>query len=182
MKACPRCGLPYSYVKHRRRGGRVYMYAIHKSKGKTVRECYLGPVGGYEYVSRLHEDLQLELAGIMERSWVEYVRSMVEARVELAAQNPSLLNIVAEEVREVSRIISEAASRLKLELSIPEPPSIELKAKLSPYVSPHGTYKGVQIEYEGEVSTIPFSLAERLCRYGVARAEFCAIAEKLKET
>jgi len=180
-RACPRCGLPYSYIKRKRIGGRVYLYAIHKSKGKVTRECYLGPQGGYEYVSRLHEDLQLQLYSIVERDWVGYVKSMVEARVELAAQNPSLLNIVAEEVREAARIISEAASRLKLELNISEPPNVELKAKISPYVSEYGTYRGIQLEYGSESTLLPFSLAERLCRYGVARPEFCSVVEKLKE-
>jgi len=181
LKACPRCGLPYSYIKRKRIGGRVYLYAIHKSKGKVTRECYLGPQGGYEYVSKLHEDVNLELKSVVERSWVEYVKSMVEARVELAAQNPSLLNIVAEEVREVSRIISEAASRLKLELTPIEPPNVELKAKLSPYVSEHGTYRGIQLEYGSESTLISYSLAQRLCKYGVARPEFCAVVDKLKE-
>jgi len=181
-RVCPRCGMPYSYVKHRRRGGRVYLYAIHKSKGKVTRECYLGPQGGYEYVSRLHEDLQLELAGITERDWVEYVRSMVEARVEAALENPSMLNIVAEEVREAAKIISEAASRLKLELNISEPPNVELKAKISVYTSQYGTFRGIQLEHEGESTLISYSLAQRLCKYGVARPEFCSVVEKLNET
>lgn len=148
---------------------------------KKTRKCYLGPAV-YEYVSRLHEDLQLELAGLVERSWVEYVRRMVEARVDLAVSNPSLLNLVAEEVREVARVVSEAARRLKLELNISEPPQVELKAKLSPYISPHGTFKGVQLEYEGESTLISYSLATRLCKYGVARPEFCAVVDKLNET
>jgi len=181
-KVCPRCGMPFSYVKRKKVGGRVYLYAIHKSKGKVTRECYLGPVGGYEYVSKLHEDLQLQLSNVIERDWVEYVRSMVEARVELALENPSLLNIVAGEVREAARIISEAASRLKLELNISEPPNVELKAKISPYVSEYGTYRGIQLEYGNESTLLPFSLAERLCRYRVARSEFCAVVDKLKET
>ena len=179
-KVCPRCGMPFSYVKRKKVGGRVYLYAIHKSKGKVTRECYLGPVGGYEYVSKLHEDLQLQLSNVIERDWVEYVRSMVEARVELAKQSPSLLSFVVEEVREVARIISEAASRLKLELSTPEL-QVELKAKISVYTSQYGTYKGVQLEHEGESTIIPYSLAQRLCKYGVARSEFCSIVEKLRE-
>jgi len=180
-KVCPRCGMPFSYVKRKRVGGRSYYYAIHKSKGKTVRECYLGPVGGYEYVSRLHEDLQLQLANIVERDWVGYVKSMVEARVELAAENPSMLNIVAGEISEVAKIVSEAASKLKLELSPIEPPSVELKVKISPYVSEHGTYRGIQLEYGNESTLIPYSLAQRLCKYGVARSEFCAVVDKLRE-
>ena len=172
--------MPFSYVKRKRVGGRVYLYSIHKSKGKVTRECYLGPQGGYEYVSKLHEDVNLELKSIVERSWVDYVRSMVEARVELAAQNPSMLNVVAGEVREAARIISEAASRLKLELSTPEL-QVELKAKISVYTSQYGTYKGVQLEHEGESTIIPYSLAQRLCKYGVARSEFCSIVEKLRE-
>jgi hypothetical protein len=172
--------MPYSYIKRKRVGNRYYYCAIHKSKGKNVRECYLGPVGGYEYVSKLHEDLQLQLFSIVERSWVDYVKSMVESRVELALENPSMLNVVAGEVREVARIISEAASRLKLELSTPEL-QVELKAKISVYTSQYGTYKGVQLEHEGESTIIPYSLAQRLCKYGVARSEFCSIVEKLKE-
>jgi len=180
-KVCPRCGMPFSYVKRKRVGGRVYLYSIHKSKGKVTRECYLGPQGGYEYVSKLHEDVNLELKSIVERSWVDYAKSMVESRVELALENPSLLNIVAGEVKEVAKIVNEAASRLKLELNISEPPNVELKAKISPYVSEYGTYRGIQLEYGNESTLLPFSLAERLCRYGIARPEFCSIVEKLRE-
>jgi len=180
-RACPRCGLPYSYIKRKRVGGRVYLYSIHKSKGKVTRECYLGPQGGYEYVSKLHEDLQLQLSNVIERDWVEYVRSMVEARVELAKQSPSLLPFVVEEVREVARAVSEAVRELGLELSVPELPQVGLKARVSPYVSERGTYKGVQLEHEGESTLIPYSLAQRLCKYGVARPEFCNIVEKLTD-
>jgi len=77
--------------------------------------------------------------------------------------------------------VNEAASKLKLELNISEPPNVELKAKISPYVSEHGTYRGIQLEYGSESTLLPFSLAERLCRYGVARSEFCSIVEKLRE-
>jgi len=178
-KLCPRCGLRFSYIKRKRVGERYYYYAVHKDKGKITRTCYLGPVGGYEYVSRLHEDLQLQLFSIVERSWVDYVRSMVESRVELALENPSMLNVVAGEVREAARIISEAASRLKLELSMPEL-EVELKARVKPYKSE--VFKAVELEHEHEGSStlISLTLAERLCHYGVATKEFCAVVEKLK--
>jgi len=73
VKKCPRCGLPFSYIKARKRGGRVYYYAVHyygyeRVGGrvvKKVRECYLGPEV-YEYVTRTHVREGLTLKGLID--------------------------------------------------------------------------------------------------------------------
>jgi len=70
-KKCPRCGQEYSYLERHRKGGRVYVVAVHyegyvKAEGKVrkkVRKCYLGPEGSYDYVSRLHAREGLVLRG-----------------------------------------------------------------------------------------------------------------------
>ncbi len=52
LRACPRCGRPYSYLERHRIGKKVYLYAVHYEgyeRGpdgrmrKRVRKCYLGP-------------------------------------------------------------------------------------------------------------------------------------------
>jgi len=71
---CPKCGLPYPYIKRSRRGSKVHLYAIHYHgyerlpNGKTrkkVRECYLGPEDQYEYVTRTHVKEGLVLKGMV---------------------------------------------------------------------------------------------------------------------
>ena len=72
---CPRCGRPYSYIKRKRVGDKVYLYAVHylgyekvggKIKKKT-KECYLGPEESYEYVTRTHAKEGLVLRGLADR-------------------------------------------------------------------------------------------------------------------
>jgi hypothetical protein len=52
LRACPRCGRPYSYLERHRIGKKVYLYAVHYEgyesgpdgrMRKRVRKCYLGP-------------------------------------------------------------------------------------------------------------------------------------------
>jgi len=58
-RICPRCGEPYSYVEKIDIGERSYLYAVHyyvdENDRRRKRRCYLGPVDGYEYVSKTHE-------------------------------------------------------------------------------------------------------------------------------
>ena len=58
---CKRCGKPLVRIDYKRKGSRVYAYGLHREvlpDGK-VRWYYhyLGPVGKYEHVTRLHEDV-----------------------------------------------------------------------------------------------------------------------------
>ena len=74
LKVCPRCGLPYSYIKRKRVGDKVYLYAVHyhgytREGGKIkkkVTECYLGPEGSYEYVTKTHLKEGLILKGMID--------------------------------------------------------------------------------------------------------------------
>jgi len=58
-RICPRCGESYSYVEKISIGERSYLYAVHyyvdENGRRRKRRCYLGPVDGYEYVSKTHE-------------------------------------------------------------------------------------------------------------------------------
>ena len=65
---CPRCGAKYNYIERRKKGDQVYLYAVHKWKeGDRVRvkKCYLGPENEYIYVAHMHEDIGLNLYGLM---------------------------------------------------------------------------------------------------------------------
>jgi len=74
-EVCPRCGLPFSYIKRKRVGRKVYLYAVHylgytktpngRIKKKT-KECYLGPEESYEYVTVMHEKEGLVLKGVID--------------------------------------------------------------------------------------------------------------------
>jgi hypothetical protein len=58
-KICPRCGESYSYIEKISIGERSYLYAVHyyvdENGRRRKRRCYLGPVDGYEYVSKTHD-------------------------------------------------------------------------------------------------------------------------------
>lgn len=86
-KTCPRCGGKISNIKARRRGGRVYYYAVHylgyeRAGGRIVkntRECYLGP-GVYDYVTRLHGREGLSLRGLVdEERALAYLDALIRA-------------------------------------------------------------------------------------------------------
>ncbi len=84
---CPRCGAFVSWFETHRRGDREYVYAVHYlgySKGrKAVRKCYLGPAESYDYVSRLHYRIGLELYGFTNPNRVfEYLDVLLEALPE----------------------------------------------------------------------------------------------------
>ena len=89
MKACPRCGTPYSYIEKRKVGDKVYYYAVHYYRGpdgkRRVRKCYLGPEV-YEYVSRMHLREGLTLRGMIDAGRVlAYLDALINTipRLEL---------------------------------------------------------------------------------------------------
>ena len=44
-RICPKCGSPFSYLEKRKKGSKVYLYAVHVSRlaGKRhIKKCYLG--------------------------------------------------------------------------------------------------------------------------------------------
>jgi hypothetical protein len=84
LGVCPRCGRPIDYVERHRRGNRAYIYAVHyegyvNGRPRLVRH-YLGPEGGYRYVTATHADLGLELRGLNDPDRAEeYVRALAAA-------------------------------------------------------------------------------------------------------
>ena len=105
---CPRCGEPYSYVKRRRIGGRVYLYAVHYlgydpvRKRKLTRECYLGPEDEYEYVSRMHSREGLTLRGLSDKHRVlEYLDAII-AYLEEHPLDPGLAEGLADRLERLA--------------------------------------------------------------------------------
>jgi len=101
LRACPRCGLPYSYLERHRIGNKVYLYAVHyegyeRGPGgrtrKRVRKCYLGPadspVVSVSYtaaepqVGSVYERLSL-LTGLSADEIERQIRELLEAERRL---------------------------------------------------------------------------------------------------
>jgi len=73
---CERCGRPIDWISRKKRGNRVYLYAVHYlGKGKR-EECYLGPADGYIHAETINP-LGLTNAYNQER-YVEYVRRIID--------------------------------------------------------------------------------------------------------
>ncbi len=117
LGVCPRCGRPIDYVERHRRGDRVYIYAVHyegyvNGRPRLVRH-YLGPEGGYRYVTATHADLGLELRGLNDPDRAaEYVRSLVEA-VSQAIDEGRLNAAQALKLARAIRGLSRLAERLE---------------------------------------------------------------------
>jgi protein-arginine kinase activator protein McsA len=83
-KICPRCGMPFRYIRRMKVSGKVYLYAVHVTKVKKKekkRLCYLGPEGSYEHGALFHEKLGLKLEGggkEDKEKAIEYLFSLLE--------------------------------------------------------------------------------------------------------
>jgi len=80
-----------SWLETRLHSGREYVYAVHEERGSDGksrrRVCYLGPKGGYEYVSKLHEREGLVLRGLLDGSRaLDYLERLVEYLEERAEE------------------------------------------------------------------------------------------------
>ena len=109
-EACPRCGMPISWVYKRRAGEREYYYAVHylgrSGERDVVKRCYLGPKE-YAYVTATHEGLGLTLKGLVEPKRVlDYLDSLLTALPHLEASREELARI-AEKLELASKIIKE---------------------------------------------------------------------------
>lgn len=109
QEKCPRCGEPVSHYREKSVGDRIYIYAVHyrgKRGGKSVlKECYLGPKGGYEYVSRLHEREGLVLKGLLDPGRIlEYLDTIVEY-VTSTEVEPGLRNEILKRVKRISKAL-----------------------------------------------------------------------------
>ena len=108
IKVCPRCGNSFSYIERRRRGERVYFYAVHESyeDGKRhVKKCYLGPAQ-YYYVWKLHRDtgLDIDLQGAINADRaLDYLEDIVEVleHAQLTLQQYHRLVQLTAKLREI---------------------------------------------------------------------------------
>ena len=112
LGVCPRCGRPIDYVERHRRGNRVYIYAVHyegyvNDRPRLVRH-YLGPEGGYRYVTATHADLGLELRGLNDPDRAEeYVRALAAALGRAIAEGrltAAQARAIAKAIRDLSRL------------------------------------------------------------------------------
>ncbi len=105
---CPRCGQEGT-LELKRVGGREYAYVTHWYRDSTGRlrkkRCYLGPLGSYEYVSRMHEREGLTLRGL--------VKDVGNVKL---TPNPRALQYI----RELARYVRVAAWQLKDEVPTTE--------------------------------------------------------------
>ena len=122
MPQCPRCGLEYSYVKEKRVGGRVYVYAVHymgyeKVNGrvrKRIRECYLGPKEGYKYVSTMHSREGLVLKGLTDPDRiVDYLEVLASHIEELDVRGDRAL-MLATRLEGIARMLREKAKEARV--------------------------------------------------------------------
>ena len=118
-RVCPRCGEPYSYLKRKRVGGKIYLYAVHylgysrDSSGrvrKHTRECYLGPEGSYEHVTLTHSREGLILKGMADPDRaLAYLDALISylsgARLDrgLALKLADRFEVLARRLREAAR-------------------------------------------------------------------------------
>jgi hypothetical protein len=68
LQNCPKCGLQISWLKRKRVGNNIYVYAIHYLGKKKRKECYISPLEKYEYVSSVMPVEMLEDAEYFDRS------------------------------------------------------------------------------------------------------------------
>ena len=110
-EVCPRCGLPIKRILVREISGRKYVYAVHyiERDGKKVKkQCYLGPVDQYKYVSRLHEDLGLLLVGAWKDDRIlDYLEEILYAlRYQLSEIPPERREILKRLLQELLELLS----------------------------------------------------------------------------
>jgi hypothetical protein len=69
IRTCPRCGRPVWSIVAKRRGSKLYYYAVHRDilpDGRTkFTYCYLGP-RYYTYVKKTHQDYDIDFKGAIE--------------------------------------------------------------------------------------------------------------------
>jgi hypothetical protein len=107
-RVCPRCGSKYAYIETHARGDRNYVYAVHREgKGKEARrwKCYLGPSGGYAYVTKTHRKEGLILKGLLDADRAfEYIDALI-AYIETAELDENTRIRLAEKFRELATVL-----------------------------------------------------------------------------
>ena len=108
---CPRCGLPVKRILVREIRGRRYVYAVHyiEREGKKVKkQCYLGPVDHYKYVTKLHEDVGLLLVGAWKTDRViDYLEELLNIiRYSISEIPPERREILKHLLEELLELLS----------------------------------------------------------------------------
>lgn len=110
-ETCPRCGLSGTRSVEKR-GGRLYIYYVHHA-GNRKRKCYVGPLGGYALVERIHT---LELDNLESVDYflvaLNALRNYVRRARKEAEERPQMKN---ELLAKVSRLM-DILERLREEL------------------------------------------------------------------
>ena len=110
-ETCPRCGLPIKRILVREISGRKYVYAVHyveEGGKKKKKQCYLGPVDHYKYVTRLHEDIGVEFKGAWKIDRVlDYLEEILYAlRYQLSEIPPERREILKHLLQELLELLS----------------------------------------------------------------------------
>ena len=107
-RVCPRCGSRYAYLEEHARGDRCYVYAVHKEgRGKSAKrwKCYLGPSGGYAYVSKTHAREGLVLKGLQDADRAfEYIDALI-AYIETTELDENTRIRLAEKFRQLALVL-----------------------------------------------------------------------------
>jgi len=109
---CPRCG-GYGYETRERRGGRYYIFVVHRvrvGRQTKVRKCYIGPAEGYEHAEQLHG---LGLTNVAEQDYLEVAREALERYVARILEGASSLLGVPRTEEELRKVEEEIARRLE---------------------------------------------------------------------
>jgi len=112
---CPRCGGAVDWYERYRKGGRVYLYAVHvdPDSGRR-RKCYLGPVDGYVHARTTHPMLSLRgFAQDVELDWdrrVDYVVELLESFQN--CHDDDVLGRLLENLRAYAEILEKRISRV----------------------------------------------------------------------
>ena len=108
-RVCPRCGSKYNWIERHKRGGRIYLYAVHKEgKGKNAKrwKCYLGPSNSYVYVTKTHRQEGLRLKGLadVDRA-LEYLDALINY-VETVELDGAVRLKLAERFKQLAEVLS----------------------------------------------------------------------------
>ena len=110
-EVCPRCGLPIKRMVVREIGRRKYVYAVHyveEGGKKKKKQCYLGPLDRYVYVTKLHEDVGLELKGAWQPGRVlDYLEELLNIiRYSISEIPPERREILKHLLQELLELLS----------------------------------------------------------------------------
>jgi len=107
-RVCPRCASRYAYIETHTKGERSYVYAVHREgKGKNAKrwKCYLGPSGGYAYVTKTHRREGLMLKGLQDADRAfEYIDALI-AYIETTELDENTRIRLAEKFKQLATVL-----------------------------------------------------------------------------